>query len=134
MAFLVDWDTFGKPSSRGELNGGVLVLRPNASLVPMMVEATKHMTQSYTLEQSFLSRYFDWQTLPPIYNSPASLYLRNPTMWSFARVIHYTHAKPWQRTDQRFEIWHRGAHELWWRAFEDMQRGYTYSPLESSVA
>lgn len=124
--YVSDWDSMGKPSR--ELNGGMLVLRPNASLVPVMLEAARTMHPGITLEQSFLSRYFDWQVLSPAFNSPANMYLRAPSTFMGTRVVHYTHAKPWQPDDDRFQVWFRDVHELWWRAFDDMQRGYTFLP------
>lgn len=122
----LDWDTFGRPGR--ELNGGLLVLRPNASLVPEMLAAAQRMPASVTLEQSFFTRYFDWQQLPVYFNAPSSLYLRAPSEFPAVRVVHYTHAKPWQEDYSEYPSWYRQVHEAWWRAFADMQRGFTWTP------
>lgn len=114
--------------SQFELNGGVLVLRPNASLVPTMLADAKHMQQTFTLEQSFLSGYFDWQTLPPMYNMPAMMFLRAPSLFKSARVVHYTHAKPWTPNHPLYDVWFRGIYDLWFRFYEDMLRGYSFTP------
>lgn len=106
----------------------MFVLQPNASMFPEMMAEAALMSPAMTLEQNFLSRYFDWQKLPPIFNSPANMYLCNPVVFSDARVIHYTHAKPWQPENPMFNIWYRDMHALWWRAFEDMERGYHFVP------
>jgi hypothetical protein len=73
------------------------------------------------MEQYFLNLFFPtWQHLPYVFNTPASLYLRQPHMWTERlRAIHYVGQKPWEpgaplepRLAPVFDLWHQFHNEL----------------------
>ena len=102
------------------LNGGLLVLEPDASVFADMVQrlsALDDLSRYPFAEQDFLNEYYRdrWRPLPYVYNALKTLPFQHPDLWDAEAVknIHYIIDKPWQQdlepADRYFAL-----HALWW--------------------
>ena len=86
------------------LNGGFLVLRPDAAVLADMLErlaGIEDLSRYQFAEQDFLNEYFEgrWRPQPWVYNALKTLPHQHPGLWDDAAVknIHFIIDKPWDK-------------------------------------
>ncbi|OON39800.1 glycosyl transferase [Izhakiella australiensis] len=106
------------------LNGGLLVLQPDAGVYQQMMGQLAAMTDISALffaEQDFLNDFYRqrWQPLHYGYNALKTLSHQHPQMWDMQRVknIHYIIDKPWEKYPQPGDQWFE-LHRLWWQIYQ----------------
>lgn len=103
------------------LNGGFLVLSPDAQVYQQMMAQLAAMTDIshyFFAEQDFLNDFYRdrWQPLHYGYNALKTLSLQHPKMWDLSRVknIHYIIDKPWEKQPEPGDKWFE-LHNIWWQ-------------------
>ncbi|WP_241573287.1 glycosyltransferase family 8 protein [Rosenbergiella nectarea] len=114
------------------LNGGFLVLRPNAEMAQHLVEKVEgidDLSRYPFSEQDLLNEVYEnrWKPLSYGYNALKTLPFQHKDLWKFDEVknIHYILKKPWQKPR------HPNADEqdrdtpldaLWWQVYQPEER------------
>lgn len=113
-----------EPGVENHLNGGFLVLEPDADVFDAMMTALAEvddLTRFPFAEQDFLDDWYRdrWRPLPYVYNALKTLGHQHPAMWDLADVrnLHFIIDKPWQgRLDPGDR--YAALHQLWWDVAE----------------
>ncbi|KAG9027295.1 hypothetical protein FRB95_007925 [Tulasnella sp. JGI-2019a] len=107
------------------INGGILLLKPNRRLMQHMLEiAPVYEYNEMTAEQGLLDAYWAQVVtiLPYTYNGQLGIRRMFPEVWEVlskhVKIIHYTSIKPWE--------WHAPSstpmeRKLWWDMWMEME-------------
>jgi lipopolysaccharide biosynthesis glycosyltransferase len=104
-------------------NSGLFLFHPNKDVFQEMLIClnTWDLSQFKFPDQEFLNKFYQnkWKCLPSIYNSLKTFSITHPNIWDLSKIkiIHYILAKPWDKMDQRNQLY-ENINKLWWDAFE----------------
>ena len=111
-----------EPGIDNYLNGGLLVITPDAAVFSDMVTTlarVNDLSRFPFAEQDFLNEYYHqrWQPMSYVYNALKTLALQHPALWdpSEVRNIHYILDKPWEKMPDPADRYYT-VNKMWWDA------------------